>query len=160
MTDTTCPSCDAPAPARARRCARCGYRFVEDGAGERTHPRPTGRHLAVALGVAALVAVSVAGAALMGGGGEDDNAAAGEAAPPAHLDILSAHPLATRAAERLLKQRYIGVRNDESASVRCSGRVPKPAHSVRRCIVHYPGGVERRVVLLTSANGSEVLSKP
>jgi hypothetical protein len=159
MTDTTCPSCEAPAPARARRCARCGYRFVEDGEGGRSHPRPAGRHVAVALCVAALVAVSVAGAAVIGGG-DDDNTAAGDAAPQAHLDVLSAQPLATRAAERLLKQRYIGVRNDESASVRCSGRVPKPAHSVRRCVVHYPGGVERRVVLLTSANGAEVLSKP
>jgi hypothetical protein len=101
----------------------------------------------------------VAGAALIGGG-EDDDTPAGDSAPQAHLDVLSDHPLATRAAERLLKRRYIGVRNDESASVRCSGRVPKPAHSVRRCIVHYPGGVERRVVLLTSANGAEVLSKP
>ena len=115
--------------------------------------------MAIALGVAALVAVSVAGAALIGGD-EDDSTAASHAAPQAQLDVLSAHPVATRAAERLLKQRYIGVRNDESASVRCSGRVPKPAHSVRRCVVHYPGGVERMVVLLTNANGAEVLTEP
>ena len=159
MTDTACPHCDAPTPARARTCARCGYRFLETGEGDRSHPRPSGRQVAIALGVAALVAVSLAGAALMGGD-EDDSTAASDAAPRAQLDVLSAHPLATSAAERLLKQRYIGVRNDESASVRCSGRVPKPAHSVRRCVVHYPGGVERMVVLLTSANGAEVLTEP
>ncbi len=159
MTDTACPHCDAPAPARARTCAQCGYRFLETGEGELSHPRPSGRQVAIALGVAALVAAGVAGAVLVGGD-DDDRMAASGAAPRAQLDILSAHPLATRAAERLLKQRYIGVRNDESASVRCSGRVPKPAHSVRRCIVHYPGGVERMVVLLTSANGAEVLTEP
>ena len=113
----------------------------------------------MSLGVAALVAMSVAGAALVGGD-EDDSTAASDAARRAQLDVLSAHPLATGAAERLLKQRYIGARNDESASVRCSSRVPKPAHSVRRCVVHYPGGVERMVVLLTSANGAEVLTEP
>jgi hypothetical protein len=105
------------------------------------------------------VAVSVAAAALVGGG-EDGSTAASGAAPQAQLDVLSGHPLATRAVERLLTQRYIGVRNDESASVRCSGRVPKPAHSVRRCVVHYPGGVERMVVLLTRADGAEVLTEP
>jgi ribosomal protein L40E len=158
MTDTTCPSCDAPAPARARRCARCGYQFLETGEGERSHPRPSGRQLAIALSVAALVVVSVAGAALTGGG-EDDSTAASDAAPQAQLDVLSARPLATDGAERLLKQRYIGVRNDESAFVRCSGRVAKPAHSVRRCVVHYPGGQERTIVLITNASGAEVLSE-
>ena len=42
----------------------------------------------------------------------------------------------------------------------CSGRIPKPAHSVRRCRVHYPGGAERRIVVLTNARGAEVLSRP
>jgi hypothetical protein len=159
MTDTTCPHCDAPAPARARTCARCGYRFIETGEGERSHPRPSGRQLGIALGVAVLVAASVVGAALVGDGENDDTPSASDAAPRRQLDVLSARPLATGAVERLLKQRYIGVRNDESASVRCSGRVAKPAHSVRRCIVHYPGGIERMVVLLTNASGAEVLSE-
>lgn len=161
MTDTTCPRCDAPAPARARSCAHCGYTFLETGAGERPRLRPSERQLAIALGAIAiaLVALSVAGGVLIAGG-EDDSTAASSAAIPPHLDILSAHPLTTDAAEHALKQRYIGVRNDESASVRCSGRVAKPAHSVRRCIVHYPGGIERRVVLLTSASGAEVLTEP
>ena len=156
MTDTTCPSCDAPAPARARSCSRCGYRFLEAGPGPPDRPslRP------VALGGVALAVLGVAvvlGAGAIGKG--DDGIARSSLAPP-HLDILSEHPIATSTAERLLKRRYFGTRNDESASVSCSGRIPKPAHSVRRCIVHYPGGVERRVVLLTSANGAEAISKP
>jgi ribosomal protein L40E len=159
MTDTTCPSCDAPTPARARACARCGYRFLETGEGERTHPRPSGRQLGVALGVGALVAaVTVAGVALIGAD-EDRSTAANRASPPARLEVLSPRPLATRAAERVLKQRYIGVRNDESAFVQCSGREARPAHSVRRCVVHYPGGQERTFVLLTNASGAEVLSE-
>jgi hypothetical protein len=157
MTDTTCPSCDAPAPARARRCARCGYQFLETGEGEQGHPRPSGRQVAIALGVAALLVVGVAGALM--GGGEDGRSAASDAASPAQLDVLSARPLATRTAERLLKQRFIGVRNDESAFVSCSGREARPAHSVRRCVVHYPGGQERTFVLLTNASGAEVLSE-
>ena len=156
MTDTTCPSCDAPAPAGARSCARCGYRFLETAPGRRERPslRPValyGGALAVA-GAAAVLAIGALG------GGDGDVASSSES--QAHLDILSEHPVSTPAAEQLLKRRYIGTRNDESASVKCSGRVPKPAHSVRRCIVHYPGGIERTVVLLTSANGAEVISKP
>jgi hypothetical protein len=160
MTDTTCPSCDAPAPAGARSCTRCGYRFLEAGPGQRARPpeRPSLRSLALyggALAAAAVAAVLAVGAL---GGGDGDVARSSE--PHAHLDVISEHPISTPAAERLLKRRYFGSRNDESASVRCSGRVPKPAHSVRLCIVHYPGGIERRVVLLTSANGAEVISKP
>jgi ribosomal protein L40E len=156
MTDTTCPSCDAPAPAGARGCTRCGYRFLEAGPGPRERPslRPVALY-AGALAVAGAAAVLAAGVL---GGGDGEIARSSEL--QTHLDIVSEHPISTPAAERLLKQRYIGTRNDESASVHCSGRVPKPAHSVRRCIVHYPGGIERRVVLLTTANGAEVISKP
>ena len=156
MTDTTCPSCDAPAAAGARSCARCGYRFLEAGPGapERPSLRPValyGGALAAA-GVAAVLALSALG------GGDGEVARSSEPLP--QLDVISEHPISTSRAERLLKQRYIGTRNDESASVHCSGRVPRPAHSVRRCLVHYPGGIERRVVLLTTANGTEVISKP
>jgi ribosomal protein L40E len=156
MTDTTCPSCDAPAPAGARSCTRCGYRFLEAGPGPRERPslRPVALY-AGALAVAGAAAVLAVGA--LGGGGGD---VARSSEPQAHLDMLAEHPISTPAAERLLKRRYIGTRNDESASVRCSGRMPKPAHSVRRCLVHYPGGIERRVILLTTANGAEVISKP
>jgi hypothetical protein len=156
MTDTTCPSCDAPAPAGARGCARCGYRFLEAGPGprERRSLRPVAAG-GGALGVAAIAAVLAVSAL---GTGDGDLASSGEA--QFHLDILAAHPVPTSVAERLLERRYFGTRNDESATVGCSGRIAKPAHSVRRCIVHYPGGIERRVVLLTRANGAEVISKP
>jgi hypothetical protein len=155
MTDTTCPSCDAPAPAGARRCSRCGYRFLAAGPSPRERPslRP------VALGAGALAVAGVAVVLAVSALGTDDDVAR-SSEPQPQLDVLSEHPIATSAAERLLKRRYIGMRNDESASVSCSGRVAKPAHSVRRCIVHYPGGIERRVVLLTTANGAEVISKP
>jgi len=155
-TDTTCPSCDAPAPAGSRRCARCGYRFLEAGPGPRERPslRP------VVVGAGALAVAAIAAVLALSALGTGDEGVATSAEPQAHLDLLSEHPIPTVVAERLLKRRYFGTRNDESASVSCSGRIPKPAHSVRRCIVHYPGGIERRVVLLTSANGAEVVSKP
>jgi ribosomal protein L40E len=156
MTDTTCPSCDAPAAAGARSCARCGYGFLEAGPG--APERPSLRQVALYGG--ALAAAGVAAVLALGalGGGDGDVARSSESLP--HLDVISEHPISRPAAERLLKRRYIGTRNDESATVSCSGRVPKPAHSVRRCLVHYPGGIERRVVLLTTANGAEVISKP
>jgi hypothetical protein len=158
MTDTTCPSCDAPAPAGGRSCARCGYRFLEAGPGPRPPERPSLRSLALYGGALAAVAVAAVLAVGALGGGDGELARSSEPLP--HLDVISEHPISTPAAELLLKSRYIGTRNDESASVRCFGRVPKPAHSVRRCIVHYPGGIERKVVLLTTANGAEVISKP
>jgi hypothetical protein len=155
-TDTTCPSCDAPARAGARSCTRCGYRFLEAGPGQ--SERPSMRPLAIGAGALAVLGAAAVLAVSAIGTGDDGVVSSSE--PPAHVDILSAHPLPTGVAERLLERRYFGTRNDESASVSCSGRIPKPAHSVRRCIVHYPGGIERRVVLLTSANGAEVISKP
>ena len=60
----------------------------------------------------------------------------------------------------LLEARYLPIPDDDEADVTCSGRIPKPAHSVRRCQVRYPGGVERRIVILTNGRGQEVLSKP
>jgi hypothetical protein len=78
-----------------------------------------------------------------------------------HLDVLSPHPLGTAAVERRLERRFLGVRRfDESSFVHCSGRIPQPAHSVRRCRVSYPGGGVLRVVMLTTANGAEVISEP
>jgi hypothetical protein len=74
--------------------------------------------------------------------------------------VLSERPLSTRAAERLLEDRYLPVPDDDEADVHCSERIPKPAHSVRRCRVTYPAGVQRAIVLLTNARGAEVLSEP
>jgi ribosomal protein L40E len=158
MTDTTCPSCDAPVPARAGTCARCGYRFFEDGGAADHLPRP-GRK-ALAIGAAALVLVIAAtGVSVLvsGGGGGADTAGA---APASHLTVLSGTPLHRRALERVLEERYLPVPDDDEADVTCSTRIPKPAHSVRRCLVHYPGGSERRIAVLTNARGAEVLSKP
>jgi ribosomal protein L40E len=156
MADTTCPSCDAPAPAGSHRCSRCGYRFLEGGGGRPglgPRPRP-GRFVA---GVAVLAAVALL-AVLLTSGGEDRPSAA---PVRSQLDVLSPHPLGTAAVERRLEQRFLGVRkDDESAFVHCSGRIPQPAHSVRRCRVSYPGGGMLRVELLTTANGTEVISEP
>jgi GNAT superfamily N-acetyltransferase len=111
-----------------------------------------------AAAAAALVAVAAV-AAVLALGRESDQPAASEAVA-AHLEVLSPHPIGTRAAERLLEDRYFTIPNDDESDVHCSGRIPKPAHSVRRCELRYPGGTVRTVVILTTANGAEVLSKP
>jgi hypothetical protein len=160
MTDTACPSCDAPAQPRARACAGCGYRFFEDGGPADHIPRPDRTALTLGAAAAALVVVVIAAAVLLtGGGGSDDTADVARAATP-HLTVLSKDPLSRRAAERLLEERYLPIPDDDEADVTCSGRIPKPAYSVRRCRVHYPGGSERGIVVLTNSLGVEVLSKP
>ena len=161
MTDTTCPSCDAPAPAGARACGRCGYRFLEDGATGIPRPgRPSRRGVAAALVCGALAAVAVTAVAVLGGGGDEQAAADGEGGQGARLEVLARHPLSTPAAERVLTRRYLSNPDDDETGVRCSGREPRPAHSVRRCHILYPGGTDRTVVVITNANGSEVLSEP
>ena len=158
ISDTSCPSCNAPASRGARGCARCGYLFVEGGA-ERAGRPGLGRALAVgAAVVAAVVAlVLVAG----GGSGEPSRTAAlPDLEAPRRLEVLSERPLADRAAELLLEERFTApLRDDDSAAVRCSPREARPAHSLRRCLVRYPSGIERTVVLLTNAAGTEVLSE-
>ena len=161
MARTTCPSCDAPAPDRARACARCGYRFFEDGGAAEHLPRPDRRALTLGAAATALVVAAIAAAVLLtGGGGSDDTVAGASAGGSPHLTILSPHPLSRRPLERVLEERYLPIPDDDEADVTCSGRIPKPAHSVRRCDVHYPGGAERRIVVLTNARGAEVLGKP
>ena len=156
--ETTCPNCDAPAPARARACARCGYRFYEDGGAADHLPRPDRTALTVGAAAAVLVVGVVAAAILLTGGGGGDGTAAADAT--IHLTVLSQEPLERRALERVLEDRYLPIPDDDEADVTCSARIPEPAHSVRRCRVHYPGGAERRIVVLTNARGAEVLSKP
>ena len=158
MADTTCPSCDAPAPARARACPRCGYRFFEDGGRADHLPRPDRATLTAGAGLAVLVVAVIAALVLVSGGSGSDETAS--ATPRSHLTILSQHPLPRLPLERLLEERYLPVPDDDEADVTCSGRIPKPAHSVRRCRVHYPGGAERRIAVITNARGAEVLSKP
>ena len=160
MTDTACPNCDAPASIRARSCPRCGYEFVEHGGGAPGRPR-LGRLGAVSAAVAAIAVTGITVALVMDGRGGD----AGSELTPipfrarAQLEVLSDHPLSTPAAERLLEERFLPVPDDDEADVRCSAREARPAHSVRRCYVVYPGGTERRIVLLTNASGAEVVSE-
>jgi hypothetical protein len=156
---TTCPSCDAPAPDRARACARCGYRFFEDGGPTGRLPRPDRRALTLGAAATAVAIVAIAAAVLLTGEGGNNETAAGATAS-AHLTILSQHPLSRRALERSLEARYLPIPDDDEAAVRCSGRIPMPSHSVRRCRIHYPGGAERRIAVLTNARGAEVLSRP
>jgi hypothetical protein len=144
---------------RARACARCGYSFLEDAGPARRLPRPDRITLAFGAVATAFVAIAVALAVVLIGGGASDDSAGGTPAA-AHMTVISKHPLGRRAAERILEERYLPIPDDDEADVTCSGRIPKPAHSVRRCRVHYPGGIERRVVVLTNARGAEVLSKP
>jgi hypothetical protein len=157
MSDTSCPSCNAPAAPGARVCGRCGYRFVEGGS-ERA-PRPgLGRALAA---VAAVAAVAVVAAFAIGGGGDEPSRdRVAELDAPRRLEVISERPLATRDAELLLEERFTALlRDDDSAAVRCSEREPRPAHSLRRCQVRYPSGMERTIVVLTNASGTEVLSE-
>jgi hypothetical protein len=155
---TTCPSCDAPVAARAQTCARCGYRFFEDGGPADHLPRPDRTALTIGAAAAVLLIIAIAATVLVAGGGGDENTASATAT--SHLTVLSAKPLPRRALERVLEARYLPIPDDDEADVTCSTRIPKPAHSVRRCRVHYPGGVERRIAVLTNARGAEVLSKP
>jgi hypothetical protein len=134
---------------------RCGYGFLEDGgAGPRARA-------AVLLTAGALAVVAAALAILLIGGGEAEQ----ERGIPdvrfrTMLEVLSDHPLSARAAERRLEARFTSLRDDDSAAARCSAREPRPAHAVRRCLIRYPNGATRTVVLLTNARGSEVLAEP
>ena len=111
------------------------------------------------MAVAALMVAAVVAVVWLGG--RDGGQAERPEPVTSHLDVLSTHPLRNSAAERMLEQRFLGVRRfDESAFVHCSGRIPQPAHSVRRCRVGYPSGNTLRVVLITTANGAEVISEP
>ena len=108
--------------------------------------------------MAAFVALVVAISVLVAGGSGGDETAS--ATPREHLTILAQHPLSRRPLERLLEERYLPIPDDDEADVTCSGRIPMPAYSVRRCRVHYPGGAEREIAVLTNARGAELLSSP
>lgn len=128
--------------------------------GRRGRPGPRPRPGRFVVGVAVLAAVALLAVLLTSGGGGRPSAAPVRS----QLDVLSPHPLGNAAVERRLEQRFLGVRkDDESAFVHCSRRIPQPAHSVRRCLVSYPGypgAGTLTVVLLTTANGAEVISEP
>lgn len=148
----SCPDCDASAPARARTCPACGYRFLED--------RRPGRVLIVSASVAAAVAAAV----VLIPGGDDArpyDVEAGRAAdrPRVPTELLSSHPLSAREVERRLEGRFTSERDDDSAAARCSAREPRPAHAIRHCRIRYPTGVRRSVVVLLDARGRELLSE-
>jgi hypothetical protein len=133
-------------------CAACGYHFLED--------RRPGRALVAAVAIAAAVAAAV----IVIPGGDDAPATDVEAGrapdrPRALTELLSAHPLSRRAAERRLEARFTSLRDDDTAAARCSAREPRPAHSVRHCRIRYPNGSERGVVVLLDARGRELLSE-
>jgi hypothetical protein len=147
-----CPSCGARVAARAEACAQCGCRFLEDRS-RRPRVRPGA--------LVAVVAIALAGGAaiLVAGGGEEAGDPGAETAADvlAGQDELAPHPLSTDAVEELLEARFIGVRADESSAVVCSPLQPRPAHAIRHCRILYPGGGERRVVVLTNPKGRELL---
>ena len=150
---TSCPECDAPAPAGARACANCGYRFLED--------RRPGRALLVTAALAAAVAAAVL---LIPGGKEGPSVSDVEKgrapdSPRVPTELLAEHPLSARQAEQRLEARFTAPRDDDTAAVRCAGREPRPAHAIRHCRVRYPNGTQREVVVLLDARGRELLSE-
>jgi hypothetical protein len=148
----SCPDCDVPAPAGARACPACGYRFLED--------RRPGRALALTAALAAAVAAAVV---LIPGGDaarpDDVDADRPADRPRVTVELLSNHPLSTRAAESVLEGRFTSGSDDDSAAARCSAREPRPAHAVRHCRIRYPNGSRRQVVVLLDARGRELLSE-
>jgi ribosomal protein L40E len=104
----SCPECDAPAPARARACRACGYRFLED--------RRPGRVLALTAVLAAAAAAAVA--LIPGGDGarpSDVDARRPADRPRVPVDLLSNHPLSTHEAESLLEGRFTSDSDDDTA---------------------------------------------
>jgi hypothetical protein len=127
---------------------------------EETDPWPRPRLSRRALGVAAAVVVVVAigaTAVLLLRGADDVESAGVTEASSARLELLSYHPLSNPNAERLLEERFLPVPDDDEADVTCSERVPRPAYSVRRCHVLYPGGSQREIIVVTNASGAEML---
>lgn len=158
----SCPKCGAPAGARAERCDRCGYRFVEDAPRTSGAARPGRRRV----GTIALAAIAVAGlgyaAALVARDGEEasdarisERGAAGGLR--VGLDVLSSNPLSTGAVERRLEARFAQPHDAGRAAARCSALQPRPAHAIRRCTIRHPGGGESFVVVMTNPHGQEVL---
>jgi len=133
-------------------CPACGYRFFED--------RRPGRAL---LAAAALAAAVVAAVIAIPGGDTarpaDVEKGRAPDSPRRPTELLSAHPLSARELERRLEERFISLRDDDSAAARCSAREPRPAHAIRHCRIRYPNGTQRQVVVLLDARGRELLSE-
>ena len=146
----------APADEADRTRSLAEVISIEEETEPWPRPHPSRRALARAAAVVAVVAVVVTIVLVTRGGDEGPSAGVTDASS-ARLELLSEHPLSKLRAERLLEERFLPVPDDDESDVTCSGRVPRPAYSVRRCHVLYPGGSERLVVLITNASGAEVL---
>ncbi|HEV3375983.1 MAG TPA: hypothetical protein VG126_01755 [Thermoleophilaceae bacterium] len=159
----SCPTCGARASARAEACAECGYRFVEDAPHSPRPARPGSRRAgAVALAAIAIAGLAYVAGSLVTGDGQETSAAGPDERGAAGglrvgLDVLSSHPLSTRAVERRLEARFAQPHHDGSADARCSGLEPRPAHAIRRCNIDHPGGGDSFVVVMTNPHGQEVL---
>jgi hypothetical protein len=149
----SCPDCGAGASARAEVCPECGYRFVE---GRRPAGRRGGRVLApAAVGV---VALGLAAFVLAGEGDEaDPDARVTAPGGPAGPEVLADRLLSGPAVERRLEERFSSLRDDDSASARCSPLEPRPVHAIRWCEIRYPSGSERTVIVLSNPAGRELL---
>jgi hypothetical protein len=72
-------------------------------------------------------------------------------------EVLARHPLSGRAVERRLEERFVPPHDDDRPTARCSALQPRPAHAIRWCRIHYAGGSERTVIVLSNPQGYELL---
>lgn len=164
----SCPNCGAGAPAPAKACPHCGYRFLADslpGPHTRGAMRANRRRVRTVVWTAGAVAVVGAVASLVTrdpegatDAGVDPISTADRT--PSSVDVLASHPLSARAAERRLEARFTSLRDGDSASARCSALEPRPTDALRRCRIRYPGGTVRTVILLTNPRGQQLLVEP
>jgi hypothetical protein len=138
----TCPRCGAASPAGAANCGACGFAIVESA--DRRRPAPAGARPA-ALAAAAVAAV---GAVLLIGDRD-----APRPAPDPVPDLPRPTPISALEAERRLEVRFLGANRDESAAVRCPGRIA-PGRTVR-CELRYADGIPR-ALLVRLAPGNEL----
>jgi hypothetical protein len=150
----SCPRCGAGCRAGEARCGRCGFAFFDaaeprlpgrpDGRG--LGPRPHSRLLGLRRSAAGAVAVgisAVAAAILL--------IAGGDAPPPAPAEPRAPTPVPALEAERRLELRYGGPSDDETAAVRCPGRIA-PGRTTR-CELRYRDGIARALLVRLSAGG-------
>jgi hypothetical protein len=136
----SCPNCGAEAAPGRGRCARCGFRIVEE-----SPPRWARRSRAAVLGTAlaagaALVLVLVLAAVLSG-----DDAPEGP------------DPVSASAAEWQLERSLFDFRDDDSAAIACPRAIGSSTPT--RCRVRYPSGNVRGISVRVSPVGTlEVLT--
>jgi hypothetical protein len=155
-----CPRCGAACPARAARCARCGFAFLDAGE-RRRQPRPGGRVLdrlwpdarvqrirgrtAWSLAIAAMA--TIAGIVLI-----VDEDAPPPAATPVPVLPPPPTPISALEAERRLELRFGGASEDETAAVRCPHRI-EPGRRTR-CELRYRHTAPRAILVGVSPHGA------